>query len=105
MWASDQASLAVTDTGGQLQILASGCVGSYGDFSSVPGTSTFAIPGTFTKLIGAYPGNVQYDAQFVGSVQENQLSITVSVPALQATLGPFLLTYGVSRSWQQCLYP
>ena len=105
-WGSDQASLAVTDTGATLQILASGgCFGSYGQVSRPIATAAFDIPGTYTQLTGAYPGKVVYAAQYSGSVSGGQISLTISVPALQQTLGPYSLVRGVTNTWTACLYP
>jgi len=105
-WGSGLASLATTNSGATLQILASGgCYGSYGNIGAPIPRGPFALAGTYTQLIGAYPGMIQYDASFSGSVAGNQMTITVVVPALQESFGPFDLTYGVQTSWQPCLYP
>ena len=106
IWGSSVASLAITDSGATLQILASGdCYGSYGTIGTPIPRGPFALAGTYTQLIGAYPGMIQYDASFSGSVEGNQMVITVVVPALQESFGPFDLTYGVQTSWQPCEYP
>lgn len=105
-WGSDQASLTIQDSSGTLRILASGgCYGSYGEFAQRLPAGAFTIPGTFTQLIGAYPGKLHYPAQFSGSITGSQLSLTVAVPALQQSFGPFTLTHGVSEEWPACLYP
>jgi hypothetical protein len=105
-WGSDKASLAVTDTGAVLQILASGsCFGSYGEVSRPIATPAFDLPGTYTQLTGAYPGKVVYAAQYSGSVSGDQITLSIAVPALQQTFGPYDLTRGVSSSWTACLYP
>jgi hypothetical protein len=105
-WGSDQASLTIKDSSGTLRILASGgCYGSYGEFAQRLPAGAFTFPGTFTQLIGAYPGKLQYPAQFSGSVTGAKLSLTVAVPALQQSFGPFTLTHGVSEDWPACLYP
>jgi hypothetical protein len=105
-WGSGQASLTLADSGGSLHILASGgCYGSYGDFDQSLPEGAFTVPGTYTQLIGAYPGMIQYPARFSGTVGARQLSITVTVPALQGAIGPFTLTRGVTRAWPACLYP
>jgi hypothetical protein len=105
-WGSDQANLSITGTSATLLILASGgCYGSYGGFDQRLPTGAFSIPGTYTQLIGAYPGKVQYAAQFSGTVESQQISLTVTVPALQAAVGPFTLARGVSETWSACAYP
>ncbi len=105
-WGSDKANLAVTDTGATLQILASGgCFGSYGQVSRPIATPAFDVPGTYTQLTGAYPGQVQYAAQYAGTVAGDQVTLTVTVPALQQTFGPYSLVRGVNNSWTACLYP
>jgi hypothetical protein len=106
MWGSGQANLTIVDTSATLHILASGgCYGSYGEFDHLPPSGAFSIPGTYTQLIGAYPGKVQYAAEFSGTVGANQLSVTVTVPPLQEVLGPFTLARGASTMWPACLYP
>jgi hypothetical protein len=105
-WGSDQASLTLADSGGSLYVLASGgCYGSYGDFDQSLPEGGFSVPGTYTQLTGAYPGMIRYPALFSGTIEARQLSITVTVPALQGAIGPFTLTRGVTRAWPACLYP
>ena len=105
VWGSSLASLATTGGGATLQILAGDCYGSYGTIGAPIPRGPFALAGTYTQLIGAYPGMIQYDATFSGSVTGNQMVITVEVPALQESFGPFDLTYGVLTSWEPCRYP
>jgi hypothetical protein len=106
MWGSGEANLTIADTSATLRILASGgCYGSYGEFDQLPASGAFSLPGTYTQLIGIYPGKVQYAAQFSGSVSARQLSVTVTVPTLQAALGPFALSRGAGVVWPACLYP
>jgi hypothetical protein len=105
-WGSSEASLTVGDSGATLQILASGgCYGSYGNIVVPIPTGSFTLAGTYTQLTGAYPGKVQYEAQYSGSVIGRTMSITIAVPGLQRTLGPYALTYGVKNAWNACLYP
>jgi hypothetical protein len=106
VWSSDQASLTVAGSTATLQILApGGCYGSYGEIGQPIPIGTFALPGTFTQLIGAYPGKVQYAAQYSGTVVGDQMALTVTVSALQQAFGPFTLTYGVTKVWPACMYP
>ena len=106
MWGSNEASLIVGDSVATLQILASGgCYGSYGNIGVPIPTGSFSVAGTYTQLTGVYPGKVQYDAQYSGSVSGRKMSITIAVPGLQRTLGPYALTYGVKNTWNACLYP
>ena len=65
----------------------------------------FSIAGTYTQLMGAYPGKIEYAARCSGVVEGNRMSIAIAVPALQQTFGPFLLIVGVSNAWSPCLYP
>jgi len=104
-WGSSQASLAVSDTGASLLIQAGGCYGSYGEIGRPLPGSTFDLGGTYTQLTGAYPGKIEYPAQFTGSVSGTQMTLTVTVPALQDTIGPFTLVRGVTATWMACLYP
>jgi hypothetical protein len=106
IWGSDQASLTITGDTAKLQILASGgCVGSYGEIDQRIPSGNFSLPGTYTQLIGAYPGKLQYAAQFSGDMLDRAMSITITVPSLQQSVGPFNLKAGVSRTWSACLYP
>lgn len=106
VWGSDQASLTISGDGATLQILASGgCFGSYGAIAQpIPG-GTFNVSGTYTQLMGVYPGKAEYPAQFSGVVSGRQMTITATVPALQQSFGPFRLTQGDRRNWAACLYP
>jgi len=105
-WGSNEASLTVDDSSATLHILASGgCYGSYGSIGVPIPTGSFTLAGTFTQLTGVYPGKVQYDARYSGSVSGRKMSITIAVPGLQKTIGPYALTYGVTNTWNACLYP
>ena len=105
-WGSAEASLTVDDSSATLQVLASGgCYGSYGNIGVPIPTGSFSLAGTYTQLTGVYPGKVQYEAQYSGSVSSRTMSITIAVPGLQRTLGPYALTYGVKHTWNACLYP
>jgi hypothetical protein len=106
VWGSDQASLTVSDSGSTLEIVTStGCVGSYGEIDQSIPAGQFSRPGVYTQLIGAFPGKLDYAAEYSGVVEGNQMSIMVSVPALQQTMGPFTLTQGLDKTWDLCLYP
>jgi len=83
----------------------SGCFGSYGDSAQGIPNGHFSLPGIYTQLTGAYPGKIQYPAQFSGFVEGTGMTITITVPALPQVLGPFVLTYGVTNAWGPCLYP
>jgi hypothetical protein len=105
IWGSNKASLTITDSSATLQILSGNCYGAYGRVDQPIVTGAFDLPGTYTQLMGAYPGKIQYPAQYSGTVAGNQLSLTVSVPALPTTFDPFVLTYGMNSAWTPCLYP
>ena len=110
VWGSESASLTITKAGATLEVLslrlpAGGCFGSYGESAQPIPNGAFSIAGTYTQLIGAYPGKIQYAAQLSGFVEGDRLSITITVSALQQAIGPFLLTNGVNNIWSPCLYP
>ena len=105
VWGSEQALLKVENGSGTLQIFDGACYGSFGSISQPIPTGSFDLPGTFTQLMGVFPGSVQYDAQFSGTVSGKRIVLTVTVSAQQRTLGPFNLTYGVGEELQNCLYP
>jgi len=105
-WGSDEASLVVTETGATLHLLASpDCYGSYGEIEQPISSLSFSLSGTYTQLMGVFPGHVDYPAQFTGSLSRGMLLLSVEVPALQRTLGPYTLMPGVAHSWPACLYP
>jgi hypothetical protein len=104
-WGSDQANLSIVGNKATVQVLApGGCYGAYGNIDAIP-SGTFALSGTYTQLMGAYPGSIQYTAEYVGTIVGNVMTLSISLPALQQTIGPFRLTAGVSSVWTACLYP
>ncbi len=84
---------------------AGGCYGAFGSFNHAVQSGTFALPGTYTQLIGANPGRVQYSAAFAGTIVGNTMTLSISIPTLQQTIGPFHLVAGVDSAWPACLYP
>lgn len=105
-WASDQADLIVGNASAHLSLLANtGCVSSYGDIAGRIPLGAFDLDGTYSVLTALPSGPVVYAARFSGTVQGSTMSLTVTVPDLQQTLGPFTLTYGVHQSFTQCALP
>jgi hypothetical protein len=105
-WGSDQASLTIAAGSATLQVVASGgCYGSYGEITQPVLSSSFTLSGTYTQLMGVFPGFVQYPAEFSGTILRGRMTLSLTIPALQQTLGPFQLTQGVVKSWPACLYP
>jgi hypothetical protein len=109
-WGSENASLTITRDSATLEILSStlpagGCFGAYGEAPPPIPNGPFSIAGTYTQLIGAYPGKIQYAALYSGVVQGDRMSIAITVPALHQVFGPFLLVDGVKNAWSPCLYP
>ncbi len=105
-WGSDQANLSIAEDKATVQILASGgCYGAYGRIDHAVLSGTFTLSGTYTQLIGAYPGSIQYAAEYAGTIVGNVMTLSISVPALHETIGPFHLTAGVTSAWSACLYP
>jgi hypothetical protein len=110
VWGSQNASLTIAKDGATLELLSltlpnGGCFGSYGEVTQPIPNGNFSIAGTYTQLIGAYPGRVEYAARFSGLVESSRISITITVPSLQKVFGPFLLAAGVNNAWSPCLYP
>jgi hypothetical protein len=110
VWGSDKASVTIKGGSATVEIFSqamppSGCFGSYGDIPQEIPNGYFSLPGTYTQLTGAYPGKIQYPAQFSGFVEGTAMTITITVPELPPVLGPFVLTYGVTNTWRPCLYP
>ena len=106
VWSSDEVSLTVAESRTTLQFLASGgCYGSTGAIEQPIPSGSFTLSGTYRQLMGVYPGYADYPAEFSGVTSGQYLTLTINVPALQRTLGPFSLRSGVTRSWSACLYP
>lgn len=96
----------MADNGATVQVLASGgCYGSYGAIDHPIPAGAFTLSGTFTQLMGAFPGFVRYPAEYTGTVTGSTMTLTINVPTEPLTLGPFQLTAGVTTSWSACLYP
>jgi len=105
-WASDQVSLTIANNNANLEFLASGgCFGSYGQIPHAIPQAPFSIPGTYTQLIGAFPGKVDYPAQYSGQVDGTDLVLTITVPTLPLSIGPVHLTAGRKQTWPACRYP
>jgi len=105
-WGSDQASLSIAEDKATVQVLAAGgCYGTYGEFDHAVPSGTFTRSGTYTQLMGVYPGSIQYTAEYTGTVGGDVMTLSIKVPALQQTIGPFRLTAGVTSAWSACLYP
>jgi len=110
VWGSDKASVKIKSGGATVEIFSlalppSGCFGSYGDIVQEIPNGHFSLPGTYTQLTGAYPGKIQYPAQFSGFVEGTEMTITITVGGVPQVLGPFVLKYGVTNAWDPCLYP
>lgn len=106
VWGAEQASLTVEENKSTLYILAGGgCYGSFGEIDQPIPSGAFTIAGRYTQLTGAFPGHVEYPAQFTGSVSGRHLTLRVTVAALPLSLGPFTLTSGIATTWPACLYP
>ena len=105
VWGSDQVALALTNGVTTLEILASGCYGSYGELDQPIPSGTFVVAGRYTQLMGVFPGKVVYPAALSGVTADRQMTITIAVPAVQTSFGPFVLTRGVKHSWEACRYP
>ena|SRR5258706_281193 len=108
VWGSGQAGLTIDQNKVTLQIAASSgnCYSASGEIEggTVP-TGTFRRSGTYTELTGEFPGGHQYAAEYTGTVAGNQMTLSISVPALQKTVGPFSLTSGVKKTWPACQFP
>ena len=103
--APPKVALALTNGVTTLEILASGCYGSYGELDQPIPSGTFVVAGRYTQLMGVFPGKVVYPATFSGVTADRQMTITIAVPAVQTSFGPFVLTRGVKHSWEACRYP
>lgn len=110
VWGSDQASVTIQDGSAAVKIFAQalpppGCFGSFGDIAQAIPYGPFSLAGTYTQLTGVYPGRREYPAQFSGLVEGTRMTLTIAVPDVSLSLGPFVLTDGVTNAWGPCLYP
>lgn len=105
VWGSDAAGLTISQGKATILIAAGSCYGSFGEIDQAVPSGAFTLSGTYTQLTGAYPGKIQYDAQFVGAIDGNHMTLTINVPSAQRVVGPFSLTEGVSNTLPMCLYP
>jgi hypothetical protein len=106
VWGSDEANLSVQNSAWTLRIFNSGsCYGYFGDITQAVPAGQFDLSGTLTEFINIPPGQRRYAAQFAGTASGALLTITVTVPALQKSFGPYVLTRGVSSTKGQCFYP
>ena len=62
-------------------------MGSYGQVLQPIPTGRFSLPGTYTQLMGAYPGRVEYAAQYAGQWDGNQLTLEITVVTLPQPVG------------------
>jgi hypothetical protein len=106
VWGSNDAALTITESDATLRILASGgCYGSYGVIDHLVPSGSSSASGTYGQLTGVAPGHVDYPAQYTITVVGGEMTLSIGIPALQQTLGPFQLRQGVVRSWPACMYP
>ncbi len=80
------------------------CYGSFGVIDRPIPAGSFALAGTFTQLMGVFPGFISNPVEDTGSVARAAMTLNMSVPALSLTLGPFRLTAGAGPSWPASLY-
>ena len=105
-WGSDSVSVSIAHDTATVHLMASGgCYGSYGLIYQAIPYGTFSLPGSYVQLTGAYPGSRQYTAEYDGTLIGNTLTLSIVVPELLETIGPFRLTSGVTSTWPACLYP
>lgn len=106
VWGSDQVGVSVLGGVATFQFLASGeCYGAFGVVPAVIPSGSFALSGTYSQLIGAYPGRIDHAAVYTGAATQNTMRVSIVVPDLPQTLGPFTLAAGVAKSWPACAYP
>lgn len=105
IWGSDAAGLTISQGKATILIAAGNCYGSFGEIDQAIPSGAFTLSGTYTQLTGAFPGKIQYDAQFVGTIDGSHMTLTINVPSTQRIVGPFNLTEGVSNTLPMCLYP
>jgi len=105
-WGTTDVVLSAMASGAMVKFLASGsCYGSYGTITQAIPSGAFSLPGTYTQLIGAYPGSLQYPAEYVGTVIGRRMTLSIHVAELQQVFGPYQLNFGVEHTWSACLYP
>ncbi|MDQ6891920.1 MAG: hypothetical protein M3167_04490 [Acidobacteriota bacterium] len=109
-WGSESASLTIDASAASLKLFAlslatGGCFGAFGDIPSQIPKGRFELPGTYTQLMGAYPGRTEFPARYEGFAWDDLMTLTVTVPSLPHVFGPYLLVYGAGNAWTPCLFP
>ena len=105
IWGASGAVIRVNNGDAMIQIADGGCYGSFATtHERIPG-GAFTIDGTFTQLMGVAPGRVDYSAQLSGFTAGDRMWITIDVPELSRTLGPYAFVHGTGSLRSACLYP
>jgi hypothetical protein len=105
IWGGPGASLLVREDGGTLQLLCA--FGSIDQAVRADSTGRFQAAGTYTREMGAVPpgGIPKYAGRYSGVVHGTTMTLTISVPELEQTLGPYTLHFGVDASLLPCMVP
>lgn len=105
IWGGTDASLLVRGDGGTFQLFCA--FGSVDQPFRTDSMGRFHAAGTYTRQMGAVPpgGIPMYSGRYSGVVHGTTMSLTVFVPELGQTLGPYSLTYGVNSNLTICMVP
>ena len=104
-WGGTDANLLVREDGGTLQLFCA--FGSVDQPFRTDAMGRFHAAGTYTRQMGAVPpgGIPKYAGRYSGVVHGTTMTLTISVPELNQTLGPYSLTYGVKTDLLLCEVP
>jgi hypothetical protein len=105
VWGGEQASLTINRDGGLIQLFCA--FGSIDQAIVTDQSGRFDVGGTQTPMMGALPigGLPRHPARYAGTTDGRTMTLRITVPDLQQTLGPFSLVYGVNSSLTPCMVP
>lgn len=106
VWGSDQVRFTVMPTGATIE---SGCDSGRIETQLIPDrTGRFSAAGTYAFGTGGPtrlgdPPAKAHSARYDGTIDGRTMRLTVSLPELSRTLGPFQLTLGRENLLERCL--
>jgi hypothetical protein len=102
VWGSAEANLTVTNTEAAITTTCGGGATAVRPVAALDGS--FDVAGSYQINGGAPPPNgpVTHPARYIGTVQGNQLTLTLHLTDIEQTLGPYRLTHGVTGNIIYC---
>ena len=97
-WSGEHAVLTARDTGVHIEF---NCAS--GDVSqpiALDSRDEFSVDGTLIKEVG--PARIQLLAHYNGRVEKQMMTLTVTIPTSNETMGPFTLALGGKSNLAKC---